>query len=200
MLGSSALAFPPAPYHTLYGIVRNQVGETVTADADGNFSATLLARASIGAEHDGRTHARTLSLDTRPVPRTTLRLALDRPWAAAGESVTVTATPADGTDLERLVFTLPGGEQQSLRLTRLPQLSLWPPQWPLSSTREHLRGSLAQPQGPFSCADVAGNHRHCHFGHPRSPVQERLVMSETTSATTLSAKSQGLVPTVSRAL
>ena len=95
----------------------DDAGETVTADADGNFSATLLARASIGAEHDGRTHARTLSLDTRPVPRTTLRLSLDRPWAAAGESVTVTATPADGTDLERLVFTLPGGERRSGELS-----------------------------------------------------------------------------------
>lgn len=87
-------------------------GETVTADADGNFSATLIARAQIGAEHDGRTHARTLHLDTRPVPRTTLRLALDRPWAAAGEAVTVTATPADGTAFDQLVFTLPGGDRR----------------------------------------------------------------------------------------
>ncbi|MFO0626386.1 MAG: alpha-2-macroglobulin family protein [Polyangiales bacterium] len=84
-------------------------GETVTADADGNFSATLVARAQIGAEHDGRVHARTLSLDTRPVPRTTVRLTLDRPWAAAGESVTVTATPADGIEVDPWTFTLPDG-------------------------------------------------------------------------------------------
>jgi hypothetical protein len=109
LAGARVRVFPTAP--------RATPGETVTADADGNFSATLVARASIGAEHDGRTHARTLSLDTRPVPRTTLRLSLDRPWAAAGESVTVTATPADGTDLERLVFTLPGGERRSGELT-----------------------------------------------------------------------------------
>ncbi|MEJ6578200.1 MAG: hypothetical protein QNL68_00215, partial [Akkermansiaceae bacterium] len=28
----TALAFPPAPYYTLYGIVRDQVGQTVTAE------------------------------------------------------------------------------------------------------------------------------------------------------------------------
>jgi hypothetical protein len=28
----TALAFPPAPYYTLYGMVRDQVGQTVTAD------------------------------------------------------------------------------------------------------------------------------------------------------------------------
>ncbi|MEI7929800.1 MAG: hypothetical protein WCH40_14710, partial [Verrucomicrobiales bacterium] len=29
---SNADAFPPAPYYTLYGVVRDQVGQTVTAE------------------------------------------------------------------------------------------------------------------------------------------------------------------------
>ncbi len=33
-LGSSVLAFPPAPHHTLYGVVRNQLGEPITPPAD----------------------------------------------------------------------------------------------------------------------------------------------------------------------
>ena len=32
VLGSIAQAFPPAPYYTLYGMVRDQVGQTVTAE------------------------------------------------------------------------------------------------------------------------------------------------------------------------
>lgn len=71
-------------------------GETVSADADGNFVATLRAAATLGAEHDGRVHRRTLALDTRAVPRAGLRLSLDRAWAASGESVTVTAQTAGG--------------------------------------------------------------------------------------------------------
>ena len=31
-LSGSAMAFPPAPYYTLYGMVRDQVGQTVTAE------------------------------------------------------------------------------------------------------------------------------------------------------------------------
>ncbi|MFN5963077.1 MAG: hypothetical protein ACK5CW_16495, partial [Verrucomicrobiota bacterium] len=32
LLGGVAHAFPPAPYYTLYGVVRDQVGQTVTAE------------------------------------------------------------------------------------------------------------------------------------------------------------------------
>jgi hypothetical protein len=33
LLGTGvAWAFPPAPYYTLYGVVRDQVGQTVTAE------------------------------------------------------------------------------------------------------------------------------------------------------------------------
>jgi hypothetical protein len=32
VVGSTAAAFPPAPYYTLYGMVRDQVGQTVTAE------------------------------------------------------------------------------------------------------------------------------------------------------------------------
>jgi len=32
LLAASAHAFPPAPYYTLYGVVRDQVGQTVTAE------------------------------------------------------------------------------------------------------------------------------------------------------------------------
>jgi hypothetical protein len=32
MLGGVAEAFPPAPYYTLHGVVRDQVGQTVTAE------------------------------------------------------------------------------------------------------------------------------------------------------------------------
>ncbi|MFZ9941713.1 MAG: hypothetical protein ACO3F7_06135, partial [Luteolibacter sp.] len=31
-LGGIASAFPPAPYYTLYGMVRDQVGQTITAE------------------------------------------------------------------------------------------------------------------------------------------------------------------------
>jgi len=84
-------------------------GETVTADADGNFSATLVAAANIGAEVDGRTHARTLTLDARPVPQTSLRLRVDRAWAAAGESVTVTAARTAHSPLPGVSFAWEGG-------------------------------------------------------------------------------------------
>ena len=32
LVASSSQAFPPAPYYTLYGVVRDQVGQTVTAE------------------------------------------------------------------------------------------------------------------------------------------------------------------------
>lgn len=87
-------------------------GETVTADADGNFSATLTAAEVLGAEVDGRTHRRTLSLDTRPVPRSTLRLVLDRAWAAAGEEVTATAQTTDAhAGAGAVRFQTPAGER-----------------------------------------------------------------------------------------
>ncbi|MEZ4391622.1 MAG: alpha-2-macroglobulin family protein [Polyangiales bacterium] len=56
-------------------------------------------------------HRRTIHLDSRPVPTGSLRLGVDRPWAAAGERVTVTATPSTGANVRAVDFSWPGGRE-----------------------------------------------------------------------------------------
>lgn len=64
-------------------------------DRDGNFVAELPASSELVARVRGREHSRTLHLDSRRLPTRALRLRLDRPWAAAGETVTATLSDDD---------------------------------------------------------------------------------------------------------
>ncbi|MEZ4405023.1 MAG: hypothetical protein R3A52_00835 [Polyangiales bacterium] len=68
-----------------------------TTDRDGNFTATWTAtRTTVGARLRGRSHLRTIQFDHRRLPTRSLRLTLDRGFAAAGETVRARAANDDG--------------------------------------------------------------------------------------------------------
>lgn len=84
---------------------------TARTDGDGNFIAAVPATGLLFARVRGRDHRRTLYLDSRPLPRRSLRVRFDRTWAAAGESVTVMAADDEGGWPEEatVTFRTPGG-------------------------------------------------------------------------------------------
>ena len=66
-------------------------------DRDGNFTATWSANhTTVGARLRGHAHLRTIQFDQRRLPTRSLRLTLDRGFAAAGETVRARAADDDG--------------------------------------------------------------------------------------------------------
>ena len=61
----TALAFPPAPYYTLYGMVRDQVGQTLTAEG----AEVVLLKEGVEIGRTPITANRICLLYTSPSPR-----------------------------------------------------------------------------------------------------------------------------------
>src|SRR5690606_11964869 len=68
----------------------------VRTDADGNFAAELVAGRTIRATLHGRAHERELRIDHRVLPRRSLVVEADRPWARPGEVVDVKVADEEG--------------------------------------------------------------------------------------------------------
>jgi hypothetical protein len=64
LAAASAQAFPPAPYYTLFGMVRDQVGQTVTAEG----AEVILLK---GGVEVGRTPISSASIRTAAAPPST---------------------------------------------------------------------------------------------------------------------------------
>jgi len=64
--GTVASAFPPAPYYTLYGMVRDQVGQTLTSE--GAEVVLLKGAASVAPAPISASSARRLPNAPAPIP------------------------------------------------------------------------------------------------------------------------------------
>jgi hypothetical protein len=87
---------------------------TVRTDADGNFTAELVARGEISAEVRGRVHHRDVQIDHRSLPRRRLHVTLDSAWAESGRLVRVTVADDDGGWPARreVILQTPAGRQR----------------------------------------------------------------------------------------